>query len=65
LIVDLSRRISVQALGDCFDDVTPIATLPRGDAVRGDIYTVVKVSRPKRDVGAEGCRSFHNGKADD
>ncbi len=65
LIVDLSRRMSMPALFDCFAQVTPIATLPRGDAVRGDIYTVVKVSGPKRDVGEVGCRSFHNGKADD
>jgi len=65
LIVDLTRRISTSALRDCFAEVTPIATLPRGDAVRGDIYSVVKVSGPKRDVGEAGCRSFHNGKADD
>jgi len=65
LIVDLSRRMSPQALSDCFAEATPIATLPRGDAVRGDIYTVVKVSGPKRDVRDAGCRSFHNGKADD
>ncbi len=65
LIVDLSRRMSPQALSDCFAEATPIATLPRGDAVRGDIYTVVKVSGPKRDVREAGCRSFHNGKADD
>jgi len=65
LIVDLTRRISTRALADCFAEVTPIATLPRGDAVRGDIYTVVKVAGPRRDVGEEGCRSFHNGKADD
>jgi len=65
LIVDLSRRISTPALKDCFAVVTPVATLPRGDAVRGDIYSVVKVSDPKRDVRDAGCRSFHNGKADD
>jgi hypothetical protein len=65
LIVDLSRRMSMPALSDCFAQVTPIATLPRGDAVRGDIYTAVKVSGPKRDVSEVGCRSFHNGKADD
>jgi len=65
LIVDLTRRISTPALRDCFAEVTPIATLPRGDAVRGDIYSVVKVSGPKRDVRDDGCRSFHNGKADD
>jgi 4-amino-4-deoxy-L-arabinose transferase-like glycosyltransferase len=65
LIVDLTRRISTQALRDCFTVVTPVATLPRGDAVRGDIYAVVKVSGPKRDVGDVGCRSFHGGKADD
>jgi len=65
LIVDLTRRISTPALLDCFAEVTPIANLPRGDAVRGDIYEVVKVSGPKRDVGDAGCRSFHNGKADD
>jgi 4-amino-4-deoxy-L-arabinose transferase-like glycosyltransferase len=65
LIVDLTRRMSTPALRDCFAEVTPIATLPRGDAVRGDIYEVVKVSGPKRDVGDAGCRSFHNGKADD
>jgi len=65
LIVDLTRRISTPALQDCFAEVTPIAILPRGDAVRGDIYAVVKVSHPKRDVRDEGCRSFHNGKADD
>jgi 4-amino-4-deoxy-L-arabinose transferase-like glycosyltransferase len=65
LIVDLTRRISTPALLDCFAEVTPLATLPRGDAVRGDIYSVVKVSGPKRDVGDAGCRSFHNGKADD
>jgi hypothetical protein len=57
--------MSPQALSDCFAEATPIATLPRGDAVRGDIYTVVKVSGPKRDVRDAGCRSFHNGKADD
>jgi hypothetical protein len=39
--------------------------MPRGDAIRGDIYTVVKVSAPKRDLGEAGCRSFHDGKADD
>jgi len=65
LIVDLTRRISTPALLDCFTEVTPIATLPRGDAVRGDIYSVVKVSGPKRDVRDAGCRSFHNGKADE
>jgi len=65
LIVDLSRRISIPALQDCFSTVTPIATLPRGDPVRGDIYSVVKVSGPKRDLGDVGCRSFHNGKADE
>ena len=65
LIVDLSRRISTPALQDCFTQVTPVATLPRGDAVRGDIYTVVKVSGPRRDVRDAGCRSFHNGKADE
>jgi 4-amino-4-deoxy-L-arabinose transferase-like glycosyltransferase len=65
LIVDLSRRMSTPALRDCFAVVTPLATLPRGDAVRGDIYTVVRVSGPKRDVADAGCRSFHNGKADD
>jgi 4-amino-4-deoxy-L-arabinose transferase-like glycosyltransferase len=65
LIVDLTRRISTSALLDCFAQVTPITTLPRGDAVRGDIYSVVKVSGPKRDVRDAGCRSFHNGKVDD
>ncbi len=65
LIVDLTRRISTPALLDCFTEVTPVATLPRGDAVRGDIYSVVKVSGPRRDVRDAGCRSFHNGKADD
>jgi 4-amino-4-deoxy-L-arabinose transferase-like glycosyltransferase len=65
LIVDLTRRMSIPALQDCFAVVAPIATLPRGDAVRGDIYTVVKVSGPKRDLAGAGCRSFHNGKADD
>jgi hypothetical protein len=65
LIVDLTRRISTRALSDCFVEVTPVATLPRGDAARGDIYSVVKVSGPKRDVRDAGCRSFHNGKADD
>jgi hypothetical protein len=65
LIVDLSRRISTRALQDCFAKVTPIETLPRGEAVRGDIYTVVKVSDPKRDVRDAGCRSFHDGKVDD
>jgi hypothetical protein len=65
LIVDLTRRISTRALSDCFTEVTPVVTLPRGDAVRGDIYAVVKVSGPKRDVRDVGCRSFHNGKADD
>jgi 4-amino-4-deoxy-L-arabinose transferase-like glycosyltransferase len=65
LIVDLSRRMSTSALSDCFSVVTPVATLPRGDAVRGDIYDVVKVSGPKRDVAGAGCRSFHNGKPDD
>jgi hypothetical protein len=45
--------------------VTPIATLPRGEAVRGDIYSVVKVSGRKRDIRDDGCRSFHDGKADD
>jgi 4-amino-4-deoxy-L-arabinose transferase-like glycosyltransferase len=65
LIVDLTRRISTRALSDCFAEVTPVAILPRGDAVRGDIYSVVKVSGPKRDVRDAGCRSFHNGKADD
>jgi hypothetical protein len=63
--VDLTRRISMRALEDCFAVVTPVATLPRGDALRGDIYAVVKVSGPKRDVGDAGCRSFHSGKADD
>jgi 4-amino-4-deoxy-L-arabinose transferase-like glycosyltransferase len=65
LIVDLSRRISTLALLDCFAEVTPIATLPRGEAVRGDIYSVVKVSGRKRDIRDDGCRSFHDGKADD
>ncbi len=65
LIVDLSRRITMPSLKDCFAVVTPIATLPRGDAIRGDIYTVVKVSGPKRDLGEAGCRSFHDGKVDD
>jgi hypothetical protein len=65
LIVDLARRISTPALRDCFAAVTPVATLPRGDAVRGDIYAVVKVAGPKRDLRDAGCRSFHDGKADD
>jgi hypothetical protein len=65
LIVDLTRRITTRALSDCFADVTPVTTLPRGAPTAGDIYSVVKVSRPKRDVRDAGCRSFHNGKADD
>ncbi len=65
LIVDLTRRINARALSDCFADVTPVTTLPRGDPAGGDIYSVVKVSHPKRDVRDAGCRSFHNGKADD
>ncbi len=65
LVVDLSRRMSLSALKDCFAETTPVAVLPRGDAIRGDIYTVVEVSGPKRNLISPGCRSFHNGKVDD
>ena len=56
LIVDLPRRASVERLKTCFRRVDLLAYLPRPTSSgAGPIYTVLRVSGPRRDIAASGC----------
>ena len=56
LVVDLSRRLSQNALQTCFREVRSLGTVTRGaGGLRSSIYAVYLVSGPKRDVLRRGC----------
>ncbi|HEY1448718.1 MAG TPA: glycosyltransferase family 39 protein [Caulobacteraceae bacterium] len=56
LVIDLTRRMNVSALGGCFARVTPVAVITRGDPGEpGKFYAVFVVAGPRRDVLARGC----------
>ncbi len=58
LLVDLSRRIDLAALRDCFARVAPLGTIARGDGGEvGTPYAVIEVSGPRRDVLRAGCET--------
>ena len=57
LLIDLTRRIDLAALGRCFEQVQPLGPLIRGATAEaaGKSYTAVLVSGSRRDVVREGC----------
>jgi 4-amino-4-deoxy-L-arabinose transferase-like glycosyltransferase len=56
LVVDLTRRASAATLANCFNRVTPLAVVARGDpGEEGKPYAVFLVSNPRLDVLARGC----------
>ena len=58
LAVDLTRRLTAADLRGCFQEVTPLGTLTRGEAGEpGKAYAVFRVAGPTRDVLARGCWS--------
>ena len=66
IVVDLVRRMATARLGDCFAVVRPLAPLTRSDAAgrTGATYALAWVAEPRRDVATQGCRTFHDGRAD-
>ena len=58
LLIDLSRRIDLAALRDCFVRVDPLGMIARGDAAEAGIpYAMIEVSGPRRDVLRAGCET--------
>ncbi|HEX4741182.1 MAG TPA: glycosyltransferase family 39 protein [Caulobacteraceae bacterium] len=56
LIVDLSRRVSLPLLRQCFATVTPLGVVARAaPGEKGRPYAFVEVSGPRRDVVRDGC----------
>jgi len=57
LIVDLSRRLTVEDLQTCFATVTPLGDLRRGPpgSKRNQVYGAYRVEGPKANLMQDGC----------
>jgi 4-amino-4-deoxy-L-arabinose transferase-like glycosyltransferase len=56
LVIDIDRRTRDYDLSLCFNQVTPVANLSRGDGVvRPEYYQAFRVAGPRPDVLKDGC----------